>query len=268
MRVNESFRCPICGHDTWCLVSADGTRVICPRIESTREWGDVGYEHACDGTAVPPPPDIELPKPVGPNMVRALCELWQRRLSAFHMAQLSHSLGLPASVLGDYGVGWRHNCYSFPMFDAERNYVGARLRAPSGDKWTLKGSAAGLFMPRSIAPAQLMFFPEGPTDAAASTAMGLQAVGRPNTTACRDLVLQVIVRFKPAMSVIVADNDPNGDGIRGASKLLALTTTPARIIFPLKTKDVRAYYNEGLRNGSYLNAAHGQANSDFGVIEK
>jgi hypothetical protein len=268
VRVSETFRCPICGHDTWCLVSQDGKRAICPRVESRREWGDVGYEHECDGTHVPPPQTEELPKPIGPNMVRALCELWQRRLTASQMGWLSNNLGLPVSVLADFGVGWKHSCYSFPMFDDERNYVGVRFRAPSGAKWTLKGTAAGLFIPASLAPAQVMFFPEGVTDAAATKAMGYQSVGRPNTSACRDLVLKVIERYKPALSVIVADNDPDGDGIRGATKLLELTTTPARIIYPLRTKDVRAYYNEGSHNDLYLNAAYGQQNRDWGVIEK
>ena len=33
-RVTHRQLCPICGKDHWCMISADGAAVICPRIES------------------------------------------------------------------------------------------------------------------------------------------------------------------------------------------------------------------------------------------
>jgi len=45
LRVNRHRRCPICDKTDWCLIAADGSAAICPRIESNRRAGEAGYLH-------------------------------------------------------------------------------------------------------------------------------------------------------------------------------------------------------------------------------
>lgn len=49
LRVTYSNPCPICGKPDWCLVSSDGNKAICQRIESNRPWGNAGYLHVLNG---------------------------------------------------------------------------------------------------------------------------------------------------------------------------------------------------------------------------
>jgi Domain of unknown function (DUF3854) len=44
-RISPADHCPVCGHRGWCLMSADRTRVICPRVESNRRIGEAGWLH-------------------------------------------------------------------------------------------------------------------------------------------------------------------------------------------------------------------------------
>ena len=47
VRVSRNHPCPVCGKPDWCIISSDGTAVICPRIEegSKRYIEGSGYLH-------------------------------------------------------------------------------------------------------------------------------------------------------------------------------------------------------------------------------
>jgi len=57
LRVTKKNPCPICGKPGWCLISADGKKAICPRIESAIPAGNAGWLHNLSGEI----PAITLP---------------------------------------------------------------------------------------------------------------------------------------------------------------------------------------------------------------
>src|SRR5262245_13732908 len=44
-RVSKVRPCPICKKPDWCLIAADESAAICPRIRSHRQIGEAGWLH-------------------------------------------------------------------------------------------------------------------------------------------------------------------------------------------------------------------------------
>ncbi len=244
-RVDKGHRCPICGHDTWCLLGT--SIVICMRIVSDKtkafKGGEVGYIHDYGDKPVNrPPPHEKAPKI---NTIRVLNE-WKRAYPK-RLALLADNLGVSIKSLDDLEcvtAGEWVAAWGFPMFDGYGNYIGIRVRNLAGNKWAVTGSQAGIFVPR-ISPEKRMFVVEGPTDTAAGLTLGYYTIGRPSCSGGVPHVMAHARRHKVSEIVIISDNDD--PGIRGARDLQRYLEV-ASCVLVLPTKDLREFLKVGDRS--------------------
>jgi phage/plasmid primase-like uncharacterized protein len=157
-----------------------------------------------------------------------------------HAAQL----GVSVESLTALGVVWsgQHQGWLWPMRNDAGTMTGLRVRTEDGDKWAVKGSTAGIFLP-SLTPQARVYAVEGGTDCAALLTLGLYAVGRHACLGQEEMLARFLVRIGARECVVVADADEPGQ--RGAEKLLAALSVPACIITP-PAKDVRAAVRNGM----------------------
>jgi DNA primase len=101
-RTTPTYRCPICRHSGWCLVSADGTAAICPRTESPKRCGDAGWLHRLGtplvGQTTRPAPK---PRPSAPRAADVDLDRVYRRLLAWLTLEDPHRRHLLGRGLTD-----------------------------------------------------------------------------------------------------------------------------------------------------------------------
>lgn len=273
LRVTKGNHCPICDHDSWCVVAADGNAAICMREPSAKviEMNcGTGYLHKLnpDAPAAPRRP-IAPKKATTPPPVAdwpAFARQHAAKTSQSDIAELSKALGVTAESLarmgamscglrrtpdGDYAQAW-----GFPMYSAGMEIIGIRLRTSDGRKFAAKGSHSGLFVPDAGIPEQLqaIVVTEGPTDCAAVLDMGHYAIGRPS---CSGSVPETVQLCRGLNVTILADRDspkPRPDGTTwkpgqvGAEALadaLHGQAKSVRLIYPSTGKDARQWLQAG-----------------------
>lgn len=270
LRVSRSRLCPVCRKPDWCLVSKGDPRnpreAICSRIASDRPCGAAGWLHILDSSAfveaakqhtaaerpLQEPPAIDFP---------AIAEQFRQAMTDAKASYLAESLGVSEDSLRRLHVGWASgdslrrvgtNCrdlgaWAFPMFDAQRNAIGVRLRSESGFKFSVVGSKQGVFYPCETPCGTTLLLPEGPTDTAALMDLGFSAIGRPNCLVGGKILGKVIRNLKPRLVVVVADGDDAGE--RGANKLAeeiaGLAQATKIISAPHGVKDARQWLSVG-----------------------
>jgi len=127
------------------------------------------------------------------------------------------------------------------MFDGEEDFAGIRLRSNEGDKWALRGSRQGIFLPDMAVPEETLVV-EGPTDTAAAVSLGFHAIGRPSCTGgVREIGTFCRRRGVKRLSVL-ADNDR--PGIKGAREFCTRVGVLARVVV-LPAKDLREWLRHG-----------------------
>ena len=223
IRVNKANPCKICLKPDWCLYSEDGSVAICQRVEegSKKRCGDAGWLHVAGpdtGQAKNVKFNIKkfdktnTPKPDFERIARDC----QGRLSDRQLRWLGESLDITPASLKRLGTGWDGKAFSFPMLDENLRVIGIRRRFGDGNKFAVKGSSNGLFIPQGLSESGPLFITEGPTDCGAALDLGFDAIGRPNC----DSKVDMTVRFARGRKItIIADND--AVGIEGAKKLSA-----------------------------------------------
>lgn len=197
---------------------------------------------------------------------------WYEKTDREHLDKLGINLGVDTDALHAIGCAWAGKdwqldmekrpwatpAWSFPMYNADRQVIGVRMRS-DGSKWAVKGSHSGLFIPAydtsAISESGTLWLVEGPTDLSAALSIGLAAIGRPSAVAMEDMILQYLRIWKAKRLVIVTDNDEPDKhgrmaGIAGATKLQTRLTIPSAILLP-PCKDLRQFVNCG---GDYLTA--------------
>ena len=253
-RVNRNMPCPVCGKPDWCLLASDGSAAICPRVSegSIKQCGEAGYLHILrddpNWQAQPRMRTVRLNSPVERRPDFAV--LAAKYAAAIDMTELQNfakELGVSSKSLSRLRIGWAKCCgaWSFPMLDADELVQGIRLRNWAGEKWSIRGSRDGLFLPTGLDFAELLLICEGATDTASMLDLGFEAVGRPSCMGGRKLIIEILQRQTPEDVVIVADMDSHGAGQRGAESLasvLVLYAPSVRVIYPPDgIKDVRAW---------------------------
>jgi hypothetical protein len=264
-RVHRSRPCPICEGTDWCLLSEDGSAVICPRVQegSVKKVGESGYLHRLrdDAPEFQPRQKVVVKLPVVPParmapLARQYCEA----LVGGQLERFAIKLGVDGTALRRLGVGWcgRSSAWSFPMSDALGRVTGIRLRSDwSGKKFCEKGSREGLFLPADLVPSSALIITEGPTDAAAALSWGLETVGRPSCTGGMAAILALVKRLMPPQVVVVADSDkPGQDGARNLARHLAVLHRDVRIVQP-PCKDVRQWRKDGAKSEDFLALVEG-----------
>ena len=156
---------------------------------------------------------------------------------------LAAKLGVSPRGLQSVGAcwAWPHEAWGFPMFDGDEEFAGMRLRSADGEKWALRGSRQGLFLPDMSAGEESLVV-EGPTDTAAGVSLGLHTIGRPSCTGGAPEIRAYCRKRGIRRLSILADND--GPGIRGARLLSKAVGVQTRIVV-LPAKDLREWLGYG-----------------------
>jgi hypothetical protein len=159
------------------------------------------------------------------------------------VASLAGRLGVKAAALRALGAcwAWPHEAWGFPMFDGDEQFAGMRLRSDDGEKWALRGSRQGVFVPDMKPEAEALVV-EGPTDAAAAVSLGFYAIGRPSCTGGAREIAALCRRRGVKRVSVLADND--GPGIVGARAFCGHVGLPARLVV-LPAKDLREWVKNG-----------------------
>lgn len=271
-KVSKRHPCPICQHDHWCSVTADGALCICMRIAagSVKKSRNEGFVHILKDRPIGPRRmAIAEPKPVRQDWA-LLARRFQTALNPERLQRLARDLGLSIASLQRLGIGWAwkadlsdtgtrcrsEGCWTFPMRHPAGAVLGIRLRTPEGFKYALEGSRDGLFLPQDPPETDTLWITEGPTDCAALLDLGLSAVGRSCCRSGGPLLIDGVRQRHYRSVVIVADGDrPGQAGAQALATLLALHVRQLKILTPPPgLKDARAWKAAGA-TASDLHAA-------------
>lgn len=255
--VTAQSRCPICGKSDWCALG--DYAVKCMREPSDHPSTDGGWYHPYQGGVTnrpfnPPKRDVAPPLE---NAFKLVID-WHACATESRLFNFARMLGVGSNSLDWLMVGWseHYQAWSFPMYDGESKIVGIRLRNEQGDKWAVKGSRQGLFIPSYFEGDDkwhdMCFVTEGPTDCAAVLSLGLYSIGRPSCNANADQLRIALKQHGIRRVVIVSDNDDKrradgrqwSPGIDGAKALGSAIKIPHVIWIP-PTKDVRDFVRQG-----------------------
>jgi hypothetical protein len=242
IRVTKKDRCKICGRHDWCDYSPELGLALCMRIESDRPSKNAmgGWLHRTGA----PLPFIPYRKPTPEPPPQDFLRMWRRwydATGAGRLDALAALLGVGAGCLRSLGAAWNGSAWAFPMRDAEMKVIGIRLRNDRGDKWAVKGSRQGLFIPVGDAE-ETLYVLEGPTDTAAALSLGLHAVGRPSCMGCEEMVKTYVRARRIKRTVIITDND--APGLRGAERLKAMLPV-LNCTYSPPCKDLREFVRLG-----------------------
>ena len=256
VRVTKRRPCPICERLGWCGFSADGAVVHCMRVPSDHPTKAGGWIHRLTEPMGSMPPPRRARRPAERHRIDcvALMQRYAGDTAPGSVRRLAGLLGVSCVSLKRLGVAWaaEHHAWACPMYDADMNIIGLRLRDADGKKWAVRGSRNGLFVPDAGLPEQceLVLVAEGPTDVAALLDLGFCAIGRASCSGQVDMLVDVLYRRNV---VIVADRDeakkrPDGSefypGQEGAERLAEALFGRARtvkVIKPLQGKDAREW---------------------------
>lgn len=240
--VSKENRCPVCDRPDWCLIGLKF--ILCNRIQSDKPQKGGGWLHPVtfEYSKVNIPKSSKQAENPTIDAARLISE-WQADTKEWQLIDVAGHLAVSETSLSALGACWaaRHHAWAFPMANGQGEIIGIRLRNDDGEKWAVKGSRAGIFLP-SVDPQKTAYVCEGPTDTAAALTLGFYAIGRPSCnsggldlkTACNRLGVRQVV--------IVADNDDPGQ--QGANRIageLGLRTC----IFTPPAKDLREFVRLG-----------------------
>lgn len=248
-RTSRAQPCPVCGKNDWCMMSANGAVVICPRVEqgATKYLDGSGYLHVIDPKQ-PIPERTDEKGEVLPEHNLVMSSLASKMLAACddeRIGRFAASLGVPTFALRMLRVGWfaSSDAFSFPMFRYGQRLIGIRLRSEAGKKWAIKGSRQGLFMPLQWpSDKKGVLICEGPTDTAAMLGMGFNAIGRPSAMGSHALVEETVAG-RPVC--IISDSDSVGmDSAARLATHLRKHCPKVGILIP-RQKDAREWVRAG-----------------------
>src|SRR5262245_52779144 len=106
-RVNRTNVCQICGRDNWCLISADGSAAICPRVASPKRCGEAGYLHRLADAPVARSYSVRSIRltTAGPDLA-SLAAQYRAALDPGRLHQFACQIGVSVSSLTALSVGW------------------------------------------------------------------------------------------------------------------------------------------------------------------
>lgn len=251
---NSKEPCPVCGKKDWCAFGQYSIK--CMREPSDHPSRDGGWYHPYGGNKPKPflPPKRDVAEPLKDAFEMA-AKFFDDSCAADY-ERLAHKLNVGTPSLQWLFAGWsqQYQAWSFPMSDGNSKIIGIRLRNEAGDKWAVKGSRQGLFIPNYFDGDEdgTCFIAEGPTDTAALLTLGLYSIGRPSCNSNPDQLRIALRLANIRRVVIVADNDNKrrasgqqwSPGIDGAKALGTALKLPHVIWLP-PSKDVREFVRLG-----------------------
>jgi hypothetical protein len=269
--VSKARSCPVCGKGHKCSTGADGL-IICGR-----QSGDVsGFVHLgpargdpqfhlyrregdpklAEGNGRAREKGGAAPKQTAADWA-ARAEEYRRALTPPLRRELTETLGVPENALVALGTSWcpRESCWTFPEVDGAGAVVGITRRFRDSRKRDMEGGRRGLYVAEGWRQrGGPILLPEGPSDTAALTALGLAAVGRPsNMTGAEQLGVLLADVPGDCRIIVVGDLDPKGSGdwpgkdgaMKVAGELAGKLGRPVHWVLPPDgTKDVRKWLND------------------------
>ncbi len=154
------------------------------------------------------------------------------------------------------GAAWSDSrkCWVLPFRNAACEIIGFQYRFPDGDKYTLKKTHLGLFIPR-VPVQKIMWVAEGASDTATLLTLGLYAIGKPSVKCCNDMVVEFAHAHNIERIIICVDNDAKENprtkkmeriGLEYSEKLSAKIGIENSLLrLPEEFKDVRAFIRSG-----------------------
>lgn len=265
LRVSKNRPCPVCKKPDWCLVAADGSAAICPRVPSSRYLEDSGFLHKLTESHKHVP-RVQFQKPDFNLDAHGIMRGYQDAMGESDYASLSKDLGVTIDSLMALATGkadqYLEGTYAFPMRNENDEVIGVRLRNRDGHKWSVFGSKTGLFY-GAIEADRIVFICEGPTDTAALISLGQVAIGKPSCSGGNDMLTAMIRRIMPPLVVVVADVDPRSGhcdfcdkqfchhcrpgqfGAERTAHAMHALGLSVKIIEPVGAKDIRQWLKQG-----------------------
>ncbi len=246
IRVKKKDPCKICGRADWCTYSLEIGLALCMRVESERPSNNsmggwihkIGEGYVRSYTA---PRRLAIEPP--PLDAAGMWKRWFEETDFHHLDGFGQTLGVDTDALRLLGCAWGKNAWAFPMKNAKGQVIGIRLRNEAGQKWAVKGSKQGIFIPEEqMHEGSILYIVEGPTDAAAALTLGLRAIGRPSCMGCDEMIVDHIRLQGIKRAVVVTDSDE--PGLRGAEKLQRVLPVFSAIWVP-PCKDLREFLTAG-----------------------
>lgn len=239
VRVTKASPCPVCEHDSWCGISADGQVARCMREASPHESSGGGWIHRL-GEAEP----RTKPAPKPTRDWGAMSARFAENATAEQVAELAERLHVEAQALRELGIGRDGSLWAFPMFAADGSVSGVKTKRHN---WTepgcITGSKLGVFR-RAVPDDGLLLVCEGESDTAAGLSLAFDCIGVPGAGNAPEAAA-AFARGRD--TVIVADADEPGEN--GAARLreaLLPVAKSLRIVQPpAPHKDLRAWFIGG-----------------------
>ena len=258
VEANRNLPCWVCEHahktPSWCLVDAQRRVCICQRIQSERRVGDAGWWHGQSSTTLKAIQGNRQPhsKPfLGKKPIQSVdkiewTQLWATCKAACKpedVVRLHRSLGLPLETILHMEVGNYFGAWAFAMRDIQGLMCGIKLRYESGKKVCVTGSNLGLVYPTTYRQDDRnLCVTEGESDCMVASRWGMNTVGKPSCSSCRNHVAAIAKRKDV---IIIADRDDAGKaGALDLKRTLAHIAKSCTIILP-PCKDLRMWAQQG-----------------------
>ena len=219
LRVTKAHRCPICGKPDWCCYTADGSMVMCMRVENDHPCrGDNGgwiYRMNPGGVCRVSPSRIyatpEEKAHIPERSAEFLLAEWKKNTVGIMLAQFASELGVTRKSLERLGCVWNAGqaCWAFPMLDEAGKVIGIRLRSKT-KKYSVTHSRTGLFFDPGILDkaSSCAWLTEGPADTAALMSIGARTViGRSALLSGWQMLKRLLVQQGITAVTICVDNE-------------------------------------------------------------
>lgn len=254
-RVSPKNPCRVCQKPDWCTFSENGA-ACCMRVQSDIPMKNGGFLHK-DNSFIPNfvvrrKPDLPPQEPT--IDFHLLWNQWNLQTPRSKVDAQAIKLGVSPEALWAYQPAWSaiNRAWGFPMRNSSGQITGIRLRAENGEKWAVKGSKQGMFLPQRVQVTSPIVIVEGPTDAAAGLSMGFFTIGRASCSANSRDIMEFASKWGIRDAIIISDNDD--PGLVGSARLRKELNGINCAICTLPAKDLREFVKTGGTKDSIIDS--------------
>lgn len=208
VRVTRAEPCPVCERPDWCARTADGTVVMCMRVESEFPVEKGGWIHRFTEPLPPVPAPKEVEKKA--DWTAECRRMYEHWLAVKKRRQVAKHLHVSIEALDRLrvGIGWDgwngREFSSWPSRDHNGRCIGYIRRYKDGEKRTNRGGSTGVFYTHEwFGYPGPIYVVEGGSDVAACETLGISAIGRASNVHGGDLIRRLIRQHAPSKDIVV-----------------------------------------------------------------